>query len=173
MTGPTGGETTAPFGDRLTSLDPAVAAMVASLVASEKTVKRLVIAGVPKAGKTTIAQILGELSKASTVRHTDSLIETHGWSEGSAEVARWFDGDGSWIVEGVATVRALRKWMFGDEKYGVASHSGKPCDAVLWLPNSIEPIEGRVAGLAKGCHTVWRDIEQELIDRGVQILRLD
>lgn len=153
-------------------LDPAVAAMVETLT-NEKRVKRLVITGVPKAGKTTIANVLGEFNgKSPTVRHTDELIETHKWGDDSVEVAKWFDEPGIWIIEGVSAVRALRKWMRGDEKRGLEHHEGKPCDAVLWLGDPIEALEGRVASLAKGCHTVWRDIEQELIDRGVVIIEI-
>ena len=40
----------------------------------------------------------------------DDLIDTHEWSAASAEVARWLDDEGPWIIEGVAMSRALRKW---------------------------------------------------------------
>ncbi len=153
-----------------TALDHTVVATVETLT-NENRVKRLVIAGVPKAGKTMIANALGELNgKSPTVRHTDELIETHKWGDDSVEVAKWFDEPGIWIIEGVSAVRALRKWMRGDEHRGLPHHEGKPCDAVLWLGDPIVELEGRVAGMAKGCHTVWRDVEPMLIERGVEII---
>ncbi len=193
MTGPTGGEQTPPFGvhsskggrnskpttrrppppggtahRHLVGGDPERQSAIApqrDIDPSLPVVQRLVIAGVPKAGKTTLGQTLRDLNGkgGSFLRHTDDLIETHSWSAVSAEVAIWFDEPGPWIIEGVATVRALRKWMKREPE-------GKPCDAVMWMPTPLEVLEGRVLGLAKGCGTVWEEILPELVSRGVQIL---
>ncbi len=122
-----------------------------------------VIAGGPKAGKTTLAASYdaGDID----VRHTDDLIETHEWSGASATVAEWFNDAGPWIVEGVAVPRALRKWM--------AANSGKPCDTAIWMPHAKAERTPGQAAMAKGCQTVWDSIKAELEARGVTILEND
>lgn len=64
---------------------------------------RVAICGGPKTGKTTFADTLGV-----PVRHTDDVVGL-GWSAASDEVSRWFDAE-TFCVEGVAVLRALRKW---------------------------------------------------------------
>lgn len=120
---------------------------------------RIVIAGGPHVGKSTAADLLG-----LPVRRTDDIIGM-GWSEASAEAATWFDAPGPWVVEGVATPRALRKWL-------AAHPHGKPCDRVYWLTTVRAPLtKPGQAAMAKGCATVWVEIEPELRRRGVEILR--
>jgi len=118
--------------------------------------RRIVIAGVPKAGKTTHAKTF-----TCTVLHTDDLIE-FGWSEASEEVARkWLTQPGPWVVEGVASVRALRKFM--------ASSIAKPCDAVLYLSAPHVELSPGQAAMAKGVDKVWREIVPRLKARGVEV----
>lgn len=120
---------------------------------------RIVIAGGPRTGKTTRADALAK-ELGITARHTDDLIGTLDWSAASAEVATWFDAQGSWIVEGVAAARALRKWL--------ASHpEGKPADEIYLLTEAFETLNPRQLGMAKGCATVWDEIVDDLIARGV------
>ena len=71
---------------------------------------RVAIAGVPKAGKTTLSAQYGQ-----GVRHTDDLLESHNWHDASTEVARWFNQAD--VVEGVRVPHALRKWL-ADEAAG-------------------------------------------------------
>lgn len=124
---------------------------------------RIVIAGVPKAGKTTLA--LGG-QYPGRVLHTDALIRPKAWSEVSAEAAAWFNEPGPWVIEGVAAVRALRKWL--------AWHpTGRPCDRVLWLGSPRIELECGQATLAKGCWTVWRGIRDEVRARGVIVELVD
>lgn len=166
MSGPTGGDQTEPLGSR------SAVAPQADIDPWLPLISRLVIAGVPSAGKTSLSNAVVQLSKAP-LRHTDSLIETHKWGEDSAEVALWFDAPGPWIIEGVTCVRALRKWMFGHPKTFVPGHdTGQPCDALVWLDNPLEKLTNRQNGMAKGCRKVLGDIIEELERRGVQILRL-
>lgn len=122
---------------------------------------RIVIVGGPQTGKTTLAGVLG--FPLEQVRHTDDLIETHGWSEASQEASTWFNEAGPWVVEGVATVRALRKWL--------AAHAeGLPCDVIAYLTKEHAELGGGQVGMAKGVLTVWRGIRNELVARGVQII---
>lgn len=124
---------------------------------------RLVITGVPRAGKTTLAR---DLAVGFEPRHTDDLISASvGWSEVSEIVAsRWFPLPGPYVIEGVAAVRALRKWL--------ASHpEGMPCDRVIWLDTPLLPLTRGQEIMAKGCRTVWREVEPELLARGVHVER--
>ncbi len=121
--------------------------------------KRVVIAGGPNAGKTTLANSLAhEIGRR--VRNTDELLGTHEWSAASLEVSHWLDDPGPWIVEGAAVPRALRKWLRRNP-------DGKPADVALYLP---QPVAARNKGqetMAKGVHTVWSEVLPQLEARGV------
>jgi len=122
---------------------------------------RIVIAGLPKVGKTTLAKKLGE--SGVRVLHTDDLMALE-WSKASEVASTWFDVPGPWIVEGVAAVRALRKWLDRHHR------SEKPCDLILFssLPREKLVLPGQVS-MAKGILTVWSQIVRELQQRGVKI----
>lgn len=119
---------------------------------------RTVICGGPRTGKTTLAASL-----PGPIKHTDDLILDHDWSAASEAASSWFDEPGPWLVEGVTAVRALRKWL--------AAHPGhdKPCDLVIWLYRQHELLTKGQATMAKGCLTVWREIEPELNKRLVRV----
>lgn len=122
---------------------------------------RVLIMGGPRTGKSTFATTW-ESSLGVTARHTDDLIETHEWSAASAEVSTWLSAPGPWVIEGVATVRALRKWL-------QANPEGTPADTIFW---SDAPKVERSSGqetMAKGCTTVWREVLPLLEARGVSI----
>ena len=123
---------------------------------------RIIIAGGPRTGKTTLAtQILQ--ADGFPVRSTDDLIGKLGWSEASAEVAEWFDDPGPWVIEGVAAARALRKWLG-------AHPTGSPCDAIVYLSvPKVDRTPGQNA-MAKGCDTVWNEVRPSLVARGVKIV---
>jgi hypothetical protein len=75
------------------------------------------------------------------------------------------DSDNYGVIEGVIVPRALRKWL--------AIHSeGKPADEVILLQSPKVPISANQARMAKGCDTVWREIEPELVKRGVKIRKV-
>ena len=74
---------------------------------------KIAIAGVPKAGKTTLAEEI-----PGDPFHTDELMKTFTWSGASQEISYWFDKK-QFLIEGVAVPRALRKWLKANE--------GKPC----------------------------------------------
>lgn len=122
---------------------------------------RIVIAGGPRVGKTTLGTQLGK-NLAIEVRHTDDLIATHEWSLASSEVALWFDAPGPWIIEGVSAVRALRKWLMIRER-------GTPCDRICVSFDAVVPINIGQAAMMKGCMTVWNEIKDQLAVRGVSV----
>lgn len=123
---------------------------------------RVLVAGGPRVGKSTLAQRLVEEAESGLlIRHTDSLMETLEWSEASAEVARWINQPGPWIIEGVAVPRALRKWL--------AANVGKPADVIYWSDSAKVPLTRGQIVMSKGCDKVWREIRDELALRDVRI----
>lgn len=123
------------------------------------SLSRIIVAGGPRTGKTTLAATYPGL-----VLHTDSLIGQLDWSAVSGVAAGWFDVPGPWVIEGVAAVRALRKWLG-------AHASGQPADLVLWLAS---PKVARTPGqetMARGCETVWDEVLPLLKARGVAVER--
>ena len=114
---------------------------------------RLLIAGVPRSGKTTLA---GE-----GAGHTDDYIDL-GWGEASLSVSYLFDAVGPWTIEGVAIPRALRKWL-------VQNPTGKPADKVIFLNEPFGELSKGQLSMAKGCRTVWLQVVDELRERGVEI----
>ncbi len=119
---------------------------------------RIVIGGGPKTGKSTLSRVLD-----GAVHHTDDLIGL-GWSEASQAVAEMTAEPGPWVIEGVATVRALRK--------ALAATDGAPCDVLIWLVHPWQHLSKGQLAMAKGCQTVLAEIAPQLRDRGVIIERL-
>ncbi len=121
------------------------------------------IAGVPRAGKTTLAAHVAA-DTGVVARHTDDLLHERmiAWSQISETVVGWFDNPGPWIVEGVRTVHALRKWLR-------AHATGAPCDRVVWLGTPRVALTKGQAAMARGCETVWREIRSEIVARGVHV----
>lgn len=120
---------------------------------------RTVIVGGPRTGKTTRA--LAEADGAAVI-HTDHEILARDFAAQSEAVAHLLDQQSSFVMEGVTAVRALRKCMR-------AHPDKKPCDRVIRLTEPHQPLTPGQASLAKGCDTVWREIEPELRRRGVVI----
>jgi adenylate kinase family enzyme len=124
---------------------------------------RILVIGGPKVGKTTLADKLGA-HHGVPVRHTDDLIGSHDWSAASDEVCRWMGEPGDWIIEGVAVVRAVRK--FFDRHH----RSEAPCEQVYFSQTPRVPLilPGHVS-MTKGVLTVWSQVNRELVQRGVKV----
>lgn len=126
--------------------------------------KKIAIAGVPRAGKSTRARIIalgvGEL------RSTDALKAVGDWSKESEIAAAMFDEEAAFVMEGMVVPRALRKWL--------ASHpEGRPVDEVIWMgAPKVETSSGQDA-MGKGAETVMREILPELRRRGVNVEGLE
>lgn len=120
---------------------------------------RIIVAGGPKTGKTTLATRLAK-SLSVAPRCTDEAMDL-GWSESSAAVATWFAAE-EFVIEGVACARALRKWL-------AANPDGKPCDKLYMLTIPHAELTNGQSAMAKGIATVFAEIQWQLIDRGVEI----
>ena len=108
---------------------------------------RVAIAGVPRAGKTTLAVVHGG---RRPLVHTDDSIDREGWSERSSSLVRELAGLDSFVVEGMRVPHALRK--------------GLSVDVVIWLPTAREKLEPGQESMGKGADTVFR--EWRRADRG-------
>ena len=114
------------------------------------------IAGAPRTGKTTLAN-----SMPGTCRHTDD-VASMGWSLASLRVSHWFDNPSIDIIEGVAVPRALRKWL-------QRNPTGRPCGVLIWLATPFVKLSAGQERMGKGCVTVFKEIYDELQERGVRI----
>jgi hypothetical protein len=112
--------------------------------------RRLLITGGPRTGKTTMAaKRATELGV--TPQSTDDLIPL-GWSEASEAASYLFDRPGPWVIEGVAVPRALRKWK--------ARHPGEPppYDELVVLTEPWVELSPRQAGMGEGVQTVLTEL---------------
>lgn len=155
------GPASAPFGEGAESRFDANVDLTAEL----QHHPRAIIAGGPRTGKSTIAVRAGE-RYGRKVRHADSLVASHAWGDDSKEVSSWFEEAGDWIVEGVSTPRALRKWL-------AANPDKKLAATVVYLRDAIQVQAKGARAMAKGCDTVWNEIKGELASRGVTVLERD
>lgn len=115
--------------------------------------KRVIIVGGPKTGKTTLA---GEIS-ANMALHTDDLIGTHTWEDVPDAVIEWMHRPGPWVIEGVQTARALRRWL------NLASMHPRPamppCDQIIVKTTPFVELTKGQASMMKGVMTVWKEVE--------------
>jgi hypothetical protein len=131
---------------------------------------RVVIAGGPRRGKSTIAEKL--VATGVTHHHGEELVDRpewagmtreEKWSAGSELAATWLNEPGPFVCENVAMGRAPRKWL-------KQNPTGKPADVVVHLS---EPVDETIPGqetMAAGCETVWKQIRSELVMRGVRVI---
>ena len=123
---------------------------------------RIAIVGSPRAGKTTLAGVLGRELEFPIV-HADDMIEL-GWSGASdALAAQLARADGHCIWEGVMVVRALRKAL------NVAPT--RPVDRCIVLERPWVRLTAGQRAMQRGCATILAGIEPELVRRGVEVVR--
>jgi hypothetical protein len=121
---------------------------------------RVVVAGGPRRGKSTLAKKLA--GPGVKYHHGEELVGVE-WSAGSELASRWFDEPGPFVCENVAMARALRKWL-------ARNPSGKPADVVVHLAEAVTASTPGQETMARGCATVWAEIKTDLLLRGVQVI---
>lgn len=120
--------------------------------------RRILVTGVPRSGKTTLANKLGELA-----RHSDDLFALE-WSEQSRRVVaeEWMSFSGPWIIEGTTVIRALRKWL-------KANPQGKPCEVVYYSECPKSEMNKGQKSMGLWHSKIWAEIVAELQHRGCDI----
>jgi hypothetical protein len=123
---------------------------------------RVIVAGGPRSGKSGFAVRMSERF-GFPLRFGDSLVaagkDPEQWSRSSATVARWLAEPGPWIVEGVVTPRAIRKWQ--------QAHPGTPPPfTVIWFPKAVQVRSEGQEAMAKGAATVMKDVAPVLLAMG-------
>jgi leucyl-tRNA synthetase len=93
----------------------------------------------------------------------DLVLQVNGKLRGEIDVA--VDAPRE-VIEGVALVRALRKWL-------ERNAAGKPCDRVIVLRTPKVELTPGQAAMAKGHEKIWREVEPQLRKRGVEIVEGD
>jgi len=126
---------------------------------------KIVIGGYPNSGKTTLANIL-TLTTGYEILPTDKLLETHDWHELSAEVSTWFDLPGSWILEGVAAARSIRKWHL--------AHPDRraPFDMFIYMRRELGDARPGQRSMSHGMDTVMKELWHWMIDSNVIVFEL-
>jgi hypothetical protein len=122
---------------------------------------RILIAGPPRCGKTTLGRELAA-ALAVPLRSTDDLIGSVAMAEAGQAVAAWLEEPGPWVIEGVTVPRAIRCWL--------RSHPiGRPCDRLLWSPRPRVILTRGQAAMARGVATVFGQVVGELARRGLPV----
>lgn len=141
---------------------------------------KIILVGAPRSGKSTEAKRLRSMGIPTYCTDPKSLAkdvedgvvylpEGLSWTESSQYVLdHWFKMPGPWCIEGIATVRALRKCL--DQKM---AHLLKGVQVVRFRGQYEDKVtkDGQVA-LKKGIDTVWREIAPQLkglLEDGVRI----
>lgn len=131
------------------------------LISSSSPTLKVVITGGPRTGKTTLADRFKENGVAPfRIMHTDDVMNL-AWSDASAEVASWFSTPGPWIIEGVASVRALRKFM--------RVRDGAPCDVVVWTRRPKVDVSPWQRAMGRGHDTIMNQVVGDLVARNVSV----
>lgn len=123
---------------------------------------RVLIAGGPRVGKSTLARKLA-VRRNLTLPGIDDHNERGGyflgaeeslaivkgessWSGGSQSMSDWMDKAGPWVIEGVAGWRAVRKRL--------ATKGDLPVDVVVWMARPRLGLTPGQTAMHKGCETV-------------------
>lgn len=122
---------------------------------------RVVIAGAPRCGKSTLFRSLA--LEFDVTLATDDYIHL-GWDAvPDAAVAELAQHE-SWLLEGVAAARVLRRWLL---------HRGDcpKIDVCYYLTKPMAQRTRAHDSMAKGIEKVWREVAPKLIASGCQIVR--
>lgn len=124
---------------------------------------RVLIMGAPRVGKTTLAESIRETFDGDKLitRHTDELVGKMPWSQASDEVVSWIRTPGPWVIEGVAAVRAVRKWL--------DQFPGLPAEVIFWATQPRAERTPKQESMAKGCATIWKPVRDEIASRGATV----
>lgn len=120
---------------------------------------KIILAGGPKSGKSTLGRKLSAELGIPLVS-TDDYIEC-GWSEAPHEIILKIKDMPSYILEGVNSGRTIRKMAEKDMKLDF--------DRVIYLDEPRIELNKGQAALRKGCVTVWQDVRKLLDEAGIDV----
>lgn len=127
--------------------------------------KRIMIVGGPRTGKTTLAdEIRLDMEPDVLVYHTDDLIGKYDWADVPDQIITWMQYNPPWLIEGVQTARALRRWL---KKAKTLGWAGTPCDRIIVLREPKEELTKGQTTMMRGVWTVWKEVEPQLDPRVV------
>ena len=129
--------------------------------------RKIILVGGPRTGKSTEARALREAGvptfctdcKSQVKEPEDGVTymnDDMDWSAVSQHVAdNWFTMDGEWCIEGVATVRALRKYI---ARYGRGPKGVTIKRFDRQFESEVNPLKDGQRRLAKGVDSIWNQI---------------
>ena len=120
---------------------------MASLEFIKPNHRRILIAGVPRAGKTTISEQIAAKQNLP-LYHTDDLIESYDWAEQSEAVAALILSYDEYIIEGITVPRGIRKIL----------PAPIPSDLIIWLPTPILTLTPGQTQMTKATHTIFNEV---------------
>lgn len=86
----------------------------------------------------------------------DEYADRSMWSAASEYVARnYFAREGPWCIDGVASARALRKWLVLD-----LDERPAPCDQIILFANPVVELTSGQAAMTAGVWTVWAEVRE-------------
>lgn len=125
---------------------------------------KIIIAGGPRCGKSTLARTLG----CPHVWATDWLLDTffERYAPGTMhkladEIVHWMARPGPWVIEGCPTILAIREWLHLTRQ--------KPCDKLIWLDTPYEELNPARRQLLRMCDATFQDTHEWLHRLGVKI----
>lgn len=140
-------------------------------VSVTRMARRVIVVGGPHTGKSTLSERLQRELGIATLHCSHDLEDLfpatnkESWSQQSDHASKWFDEGGDWIIEGVQMARALRKWL--------KANPAKPLDAdILLLDKPYGSLLQGQQSMQKGVHTVFQEIQRDLIKRGARVHKL-
>lgn len=115
---------------------------------------KLLIIGVPRAGKTTkaldVLSTMDSIGGGTRIIHTDDLAKKYEWSVFSDKVCDLLKQDGPWIIEGCSAVRGLRKYL---------KEGNTPDFEIMWLGKAHIPLVSKQIGFAASLKTMWKECQ--------------
>lgn len=131
---------------------------------------KILIIGGPKTGKSTLGRRLsGELSvplKCSDFTNRGGDIEPlkfatkdEQWSYASEKVAEWLDDPSDMVIEGIAVVRGIRKWLKQHPKDPL------PFEKIIYLTVSQQELGKGQHALCRSVNTIFGEILPAIKDR--------
>ncbi len=128
---------------------------------------RILIAGSPRSGKTTLAIAVQKLFPGMKMFATDDIVNKATWSDASREVATRINQPGPWVIEGTVTTRGIRKWLAQE---GLNSKK-KPAEFLIYCHKPLEPLTKAQDNMRKGDVTIMMPhVYHEMMKRQVHCI---